>query len=115
MAWLFKLEIPFISEPMQLITPTKAIWDEWASMYGYESNISQIVEVYVQLFKTKQSRCRLQDYYANIHQLLTQLELYKPYTTDLTTQHRYREELVVVIFLGGLDTSVSSQIRGSIL
>ena len=30
---------------MQVITQTKAIGGEWASRYGYESNISQIVEV----------------------------------------------------------------------
>ena len=53
MTWLLKLAIPSISEPMQLITLSKAIWDEWASMYGYESNISQFVEVYEQLFKVK--------------------------------------------------------------
>ena len=45
-AWLLKLAILSIGEPMRLITLTKAIWDEWASMYGYESNISRIVEVY---------------------------------------------------------------------
>ena len=76
MAWLLKLVILSISEPMQLITSTKAIWDKWAFMYGYESNVSQIVEVYEQLFKVKQLGCRLQDYYASIHGLLTQLELY---------------------------------------
>ena len=93
---LLNLAIPSISEPMQLITLAKAIWDEWASMYGYESNV---VEVYEQLFKAKQSRRRLQDYYANISGLLTQLERYQSYTTDLTTQHCYREELIVIIFL----------------
>ena len=87
--WLLKLEIPSISELMHLITPTKAIWDERASMYDYESNISWIVEVYKQLFKSKQSGCHLEDYYVSIHGLLTQLELYKPYMIDLMTQHRY--------------------------
>ena len=71
MTWLLKQVIPSISEPMQLITSTKAIWDEWAFMYGYESNISQIVEVYEQLFKAKQSWYYLQDYYASICGLLT--------------------------------------------
>ena len=79
-------------------------------MYVYESNISRFVEVYEQLFKTKQLGCRPQDYYVSICGLLIQLELYQPYTTDLTTQRRYREELVVAIFLGGLDTLISSQI-----
>ena len=40
MIWLLKLVIPSISEPIQLITLTKAIWDEWASTNGYVSNIS---------------------------------------------------------------------------
>ena len=84
-------------------------------MYGCESNIYHTVEVYEQLFKAKQSGHRLQGYYANIHGLLTQLELYQPYTTGLTTQRRYREELVVDIFLPGLDTLISSLIQGSIL
>ena len=93
---------------MQLITQTKAIWDEWASRYGYESNISQIIEVYEQLFKAKQSAHCLQDYYVSTHGLLTQLEMYKLYTIDLTTQHCYREELATTIFLASLDTSISS-------
>ena len=71
MAWLLKLAISLISEPIQLITPTKAIWDKWASMYGYESNISWIVEVCEQLIKAKWSGCRLQNYYVNIHGLLS--------------------------------------------
>ena len=115
MAWLLKLEIPSICELMHIITPTKAIWDEWASIYRYESNISRIVEVYEQLFKVKQSRHRLQDNYANISGLLTQLKLYQPYTADLINQSCYQEELDFAIFLGGLDTSISSQIWGSIL
>ena len=56
-----------------------------------------------------------QGYYANIHGLLPQLKLYQSYMIDLTSQRHYREELVVAIFLGGLDTSISSQIQGSIL
>ena len=60
MVWLLKLEIPSISEPMQLITLTKA------PMYGYETNISRIIELYVEFFKAKQSRHCLQDYYASI-------------------------------------------------
>ena len=79
-------------------------------MYGYESNIFQIVQVYQKLFKVKKSGHHLQDCYANIYGLLTQLELYNPYIIDLTNQHRYREELVVAIFLRGLDTLISSQI-----
>ena len=81
---MLKLPIPSISESMQLIMPTKAIWDELDSMYGYESIISRIVEVYEQLFKVNQLGCCLQDYYAKICGLLTQLELYQPYMTDLT-------------------------------
>ena len=92
--WLLKLGIPSISESVQLIIPTKAIWDEWSSMYGYESNVSWIVKVYEQLFKAKQLGRRLQDYYASIHGLFTKLELYQPYTTNLMTQWHYREELV---------------------
>ena len=78
---------------LQLIIPTKAIWDEWSSMYSYESNISWIVEVSEQLFKAKQSGRRLRDYYASIHGLFTELELYRPYRTNLMTQRHYREEL----------------------
>ena len=57
----------------------------------------------------------IQDYYASIRGLLTQLELYQPYMTDLITQHHYGEELIVDISLSSLDTSISSQIQGSIL
>ena len=52
----------------------------------------------------KHSRHLLQDYYANIRGLLTQLELYHPYTIDRMTQGNYQEELIVVIFLISCDT-----------
>ena len=71
--------------------------------------------MYQKLFKVKKSGHHLQDCYANIYGLLTQLELYNPYIIDLTNQHRCREELVVAIFLGGLDTLISSQIWWFIL
>ena len=53
MAWLIKLGIHSICEPIQLITPAQDIWDKWAFMYGYEFNISWIDKVYEQLFKAK--------------------------------------------------------------
>ena len=58
----------------------------------------------------KQSGHHLQEYYVNTRGFQTQLELYQPYKIDLITQSRYQEELVVAIFLGGLDTLISSQI-----
>ena len=70
--------------------------------------ISLIYPESLKLFKAKLSRCRLQDYYVSIHGLLTQLELYQPYATNLMTQCRDREDLAVAIFLGGLNTSISS-------
>ena len=39
MTLLLKLVIPSVNEPIQLITPTKTIWEKWASMYGYKSII----------------------------------------------------------------------------
>ena len=45
---------------------------------------------------------------ASIHGVLSQLELYQPYMTDLTTERHCLKDLVVVIFLSGLDTSISS-------
>ena len=77
-------------------------------MYGYEFNISWIFEVYEKLFKVKHSGHCLQEYYAIIHGLLTQLKLYQLYTTDLTTQWSFQEDLIVAIFLIGLDTLISS-------
>ena len=85
-------------------------------MYDYESNISWTIEVYEQLFKAKQLRNCVQDYYASIRGLLTQLELYQPFMIDLITQHGYREELIVDIFLSSLDTlamTFSSTLRSS--
>ena len=79
-------------------------------MYGYESNITRIIEVNEQFFKAKKLGRRLQDYYARIHGLLNQFEQYQPYTIGRTTQRCYWEELVIFIFLGGLDTLISSQI-----
>ena len=114
-SWMLKMAIPEISEPMQLISPSRAIWDEWARMYGYQSNIGRTVDIFEGLFKTKQAGRSLQDYYGSLRSLLTQLEVHQPYTTDIATQRRYREELAVALFLAGLDSPVSSQIRGPIL
>ena len=114
-SWMLKMAIPAIAEPMQLISPSRAIWDEWARMYGYQSNIGRTVDIFEGLFKTKQAGRSLQDYYGSLRSLLTQLEVHQPYTTDIATQRCYREELAVALFLAGLDSPVSSQIRGPIL
>jgi hypothetical protein len=114
-SWLLKMAVPAIAEPMQLISPSKAIWDEWARMYGYRSNITRTVDIFEGLFTTKQAGRPLQEFYGSLRSLLNQLEVYQPYTTDIATQRRYREELAVALFLAGLDSPVSSQIRGPIL
>ena len=62
-SWMLKMAIPAIAEPMQLISPSRAIWDEWARMYGYQSNIGRTVDIFEGLFKTKQAGRSLQDYY----------------------------------------------------
>ena len=114
-SWLLKMTIPAIAEPMQLITPSKAIWEEWMRMYGYKSNISRTVDVFENLFKSKQAGRALQEFYGQLRGLLNQLEIYQPYSADITTQRRYREELAVALFLAGLDSPLNSQIRGPIL
>ena len=114
-SWLLKMAIPSIAEPMQLISPSKTIWDEWTRMYGYRSNISRTVDIFEGLFKTKQAGRSLQDFYGSLRALLNQLEIYQPFATDIATQRRYREELAVALFLAGLDSPLSSQIRGPIL
>ena len=80
-------------------------------MYGYESNISRIIEVYEQLLNAKQLGHHVLEYYANICGLLTQLELYQPDKNDLMTQRCCREDLTIAIFLVGLDNSTSSILR----
>ena len=100
---------------MQLISPSKAIWDEWARMYGYRSNIGRTVEVVEGLFHARQGDRPLQEFYAELRTLLNQLEIYQPYTADLATQRRYREELAVGLFLLGVNPTLGSQIRGPIL
>ena len=109
------MTIPVIAEPMQLIFPSKAIWDEWARMYGYRSNIGRTVEVVEGLFHARQGDRPLQEFYAELRSLLNQLEIYQPYTADLATQRRYREELAVGLFLLGVNPTLGSQIRGPIL
>ena len=44
MTWLLKLVIPSTSDEWTM-------WDEWTSMYGYESNISKIIEIHEEFFK----------------------------------------------------------------
>ena len=114
-AWLLKMAIPVIAEPMHLISPSKAIWDEWARMYGYRSNIGRTVEVVEGLFHARQGDRPLQEFYAELRSLLNQLEIYQPYTADLATQRRYREELAVGLFLLGVNPTLGSQIRGLLL
>ncbi|XP_078447656.1 uncharacterized protein LOC144716399 [Wolffia australiana] len=114
-AWLLKMAIPVIAEPMQLISPSKAIWDEWARMYGYRSNIGRTVEIVEGMFRALQGTRTLQDFYATLRSLLNQHKIYQPYTADLTVQRRYREEIVVGLFLAGINPTLGSQICGHIL
>ncbi|XP_078439258.1 uncharacterized protein LOC144709554 [Wolffia australiana] len=114
-SWLLKMAIPTIAEPMQLLSPSKAIWDEWARMYGYHSNIGRTVEIVEGMFRARQGTRSLQEFYATLRSLLNQLEIYQPYTPDLTVQRRYREETAVGLFLAGIDPTLGAQIRGHIL
>ncbi|XP_078429368.1 uncharacterized protein LOC144701428 [Wolffia australiana] len=114
-SWLLKMAIPTIAEPMQLLSPSKAIWDEWALMYGYRSNIGRTVEIVEGMFRSRQGTRSLQEFYATLRSLLNQLEIYQPYTPDLTVQRCYREEIAVRLFLAGIDPTLGAQIRGPIL
>ncbi|XP_078436651.1 uncharacterized protein LOC144707428 [Wolffia australiana] len=114
-SWLLKMAIPTIAEPMQLLSPSKAIWDEWARMYGYRSNIGRTVEIVEGMFRARQGTRSLQEFYATLRSLLNQLEIYQPYTPDLTVQRRYHEETSVGLFLAGIDPTLNAQIRGLIL
>ncbi|XP_078445756.1 uncharacterized protein LOC144714839 [Wolffia australiana] len=114
-SWLLKMAIPTIAEPMQLLSPSKAIWDEWARMYGYRSNIGRTVEIVEGMFRARQGTRSLQEFYATLRSLLNQLEIYQPYTPDLTVKRRYREETAVGLFLVGIDPTLGAQIRGPIL
>ncbi|XP_078435034.1 uncharacterized protein LOC144706034 [Wolffia australiana] len=114
-SWLLKMAILTIVEPMQLLSPSKAIWDEWACMYGYRSNIGRTVEIVEGMFRARRCTRSLQEFYATLRSLLNQLEIYQPYTPDLTVQSHYREETAVGLFLAGIDPTLGAQIQGPIL
>ena len=68
--WMLKMLAPTLSKPMQLISLSMDIWDEWAHIYRYESNISHIANIFEYFFRTKQSRHCLHDFYAPLFCLL---------------------------------------------
>ena len=43
---MLKMVVLAISELIQLISPSKAIWDEWARIFKYEYNISRTMAIY---------------------------------------------------------------------
>ncbi|XP_078445042.1 uncharacterized protein LOC144714219 [Wolffia australiana] len=114
-SWLLKMAIPTIAKWMQLLSPSKAIWDEWARMYGYRSNIGRTVEIVEGMFCARQGIRSLQEFYATLRSLLNQLEIYQPYTPDLTVQRHYWKETTVGLFLAGINPTLGAQIRGPIL
>ena len=44
--WMLKIAIPCLSQPMELLSALKKIWDEWARMYGALGNIDLIVDTF---------------------------------------------------------------------
>ena len=64
-------------KPIQLISPSKAIWDEWALTFRYKPNISRMLGIYEKLCLVFQIVCILWYLYTSLlHGLLNQLELY---------------------------------------
>ena len=77
--------------------------------------IARICEIYEHLFTHRQGERSVQEFNGSLRTLLDELEIYQPFTVDISKMRQYKEELVVAIFLVGLTLALASQIRGPIL
>ena len=98
-----------------MLRPTKKIRDTLRLTYGHEKNISRVFEVYEQLFTLRQDDRSVQEHFTLLRSLLNDLEIYQPWTAEITQMKQYREELAVAMYLFSLNPDLSSQIREQIL
>ena len=87
---------------MELLSPSKKIWDKWACTYGPSGNIILIFDTFEKSFKSKGSKQTVEDVYASLYGFFTQLEAYQLPTSDMAMQLHYREELAISLFLNSI-------------
>ena len=84
---MFKLTIPHLSQPMELLSPSKKIWDKWVCTYCAPGNIALIVGTFEKSFKLKGLEDDIEEVYTSLYGFLTQLDFYQPFTLYMAINH----------------------------
>ena len=107
-SWIINSIEEHIAQTISRLHPAKRVWDTIRATYGNDQNISRVCEVYKQLFSLRQNDDSVSINYTRIRSLLEELDVHQPFIADVVVMKRYREELVVAIFLVGLCTDLAS-------
>ena len=114
-SWMCQSILPTNAQPLSRLKPASALWHTLETMYANKTKITRTVEIFESVFTCTQGDHSLQDHFGRLQSLVQQLSLYQSPTTYLCTLERYREELIVGVYLNGLGPSIVSQIRDQVL
>ncbi|KAF9603065.1 hypothetical protein IFM89_033790 [Coptis chinensis] len=103
MGWLWHSMEPHIATTVEFCDSSKKIWNSLSESFSHQSNVSQVYDLYEQIFATKQSGRTLSEYYGTLKNLWEQLLQHRPFTADLEQQKRHWEEFTIATLLRGLD------------
>lgn len=82
-----------ISCDVMLLPIAYSMWISTKETYGEEGNIQRIYKLCEDVFLTKIGTQPLDEHYSFVKAKWEELNLYQPYTGDLATQKKQREEL----------------------
>ena len=114
MTWLWNSLEPDVFNNVSYLESSKDIWDTLHLMYSFEENITQIHELYQDMFSFQQGDRSVEEYFSLLQGMWDELNVYQPLFTDLQKQQKYREEFRVAKFLSGLKSDLVP-IRSQIL
>ena len=72
-----------VATTVEFCDTSKEIWDSPAESFLNQSNVSQVYELYKQIFAMRQSGQSLPDYYSSFKTLWDQLLQHRPFTTNV--------------------------------
>jgi hypothetical protein len=114
-SWLLNSVDDSIHRSYALVRPASKIWTSLKTTYGNEHNIGRVCDLWEQLFRAEQGEDSPHAFFNRLKSLGDELEVLRPPTTDIASQVKYREEILVARFLAGLHPELANQIRGQIL
>ncbi|XP_010252152.1 PREDICTED: rRNA 2'-O-methyltransferase fibrillarin-like isoform X1 [Nelumbo nucifera] len=102
MTWLWNSMEPKISANFMFLDTAKDIWEHAKKLYSRQDNTTRVYQLYQEYFDLQQGNKTLEEYYANMKNLINELNVYHPLTLDVKVQQQQREQLDVTRFLVGL-------------